>query len=415
MKKFFGNWFLILVALAIILRIFLATVTLHSDLWAFDFASGYFSQGVVNIYEKLHNLPLDYGVAKFYGTDFFTWPPLTYFLLGSLHFILTPFFDAEFFKLTFTNLELATKDPGLFRQIFLLKLPYFLFDLGILILLVKIFREKRQKILAAAFWLLNPVALYSTFMIGQFDVIPTFFVVLATFLALRRKHDLALLSLGIGGALKIFPLLLILPAVLVLERNFRQRVKLLILGFAPFVITILPFLGSEAFRAVALFSAQSQKLLFAEIMVSGAEGVSLVVLGYFLILAIVSKFYGQQNLWRVFLLVFLLIFSLTNFHPQWFIWITPFLIITLIYNFATWPQILLIFLSFAGITLLFEPSLSFGLFSTLNSNLANFDLSKTISVYFDVFQLKTILRSILAAASLWLGLKTLYFSDFARK
>ena len=415
MKNFFKNWFFYTAVLGVILRIFLSVTTLHSDLWAFNFAAGFFNQGVLNIYEKLHNLPLNVGVARFYGTDFFTWPPLTYFLLGTLHFILTPFFDAQFFNLTFRNLEVASRDTGLFRHIFLLKLPYFLFDFGILILLIKLFKEKRQKILAAIFWLFNPVALYSTFMVGQFDVIPTFFVVMAVFLALKKKPELALLSLGVGGATKIFPLLLILPTVLVLEKNLWKRLKLVILGLAPFVITVLPFLGSSAFRSVALFSAQSQKLLFATINVSGAEGISLAILGYFLILAISGKFAGSQHLWRVFLFVFLLIFSLSNFHPQWFIWITPFLIIALVYSFSFWPQILLIFLSFVGITLLFEPSLSIGLFSPLNSTLSQINLAKTVSPHFDIFQLKTILRSILAAASFWLGVKVFYFSNLVKK
>lgn len=410
MKRLSNSFYFKILLVGLLIRFFLMAVTFHSDLLAFHYSGFAFADNfVLNIYEYLHNPPQN---IRLYGTDFFTWPPLAYFLLGVFFVILKPFFNLEFTQnLTpenlFTNSEI-------FKHLFLLKIPYLVFDLAAAFVILKLFSKEPEKKQIFSLWIFNPVSLYSAYMIGQFDIIPTFFVILALYFATKNRV-FSLLSLGVGGALKIFPLLLILPAALILEKNFRQRLKLLILGFAPFVLTILPFLGSQAFRSVALFSAQSQKLLFATINVSGAEGISLAILGYFLILVISEKFAGGQNLWKIFVFTFLLIFSLTNFHPQWFIWITPFLIIALIFSFSFWPQILLIFLSFAAITLLFEPSLSFGLFSPLNSSLNQINLAKTIAPYFDIFQLKTILRSILTASSFWLAVRVFYFPDFAKR
>jgi len=99
----------------------------------------------------------------------------------------------------------------------------------------------------------------------------------------------------------------------------------------------------------------------------------------------------------------LLFFSVTHYHPQWFLWITPFLFLFLVGNF--YKRILLVVILFVcwfGITLLFESSLSYGLFNPLLP-----DLNQTISLsdipgkYTNIFQFKSLVRSIFAGVSLF--------------
>lgn len=390
-----------LIFAAIILRLILASTTFHPDLLAFHFANFAFAdQFILNIYDYLHNPPLNSPI-RLYGTDFFTWPPLAYFLLGFLTLLTKPLFNIEFARLLSPENLFASSE--IFRHLLLLKLPYLLFDLLAAFFLVKLFKDDKQKKWALYLWLFNPVLLYATYMIGQFDVIPTFFVVLSLFLAQQSKSKLALLSLGFGGALKMFPLLLVPFASVILGKKVSEKISLLALGFAPFVISILPFLSSEAFRSVSLFSAQSQKLLFAGVNVSGADILYLFLI-FFILLFFYSLKYGElQNLWKFFFCVLLLFFALTNFHPQWFLWITPFLIIFFIREREIWIYSLILLLTYVGIVLLFEPSLSIGLFSPIFPELSNTPgISTIVAKYFAPTQLSSILRSIFAASAIWI-------------
>jgi hypothetical protein len=150
-----------------------------------------------------------------------------------------------------------------------------------------------------------------------------------------------------------------------------------------------------------VFSPKSQKMLFMNLPVSGAEG----IFPFIFLLAIIYfySFYSKKMfpLTIYILSILLLILSITHYHPQWFLWATPFLIWELVENnFENWLLVFIIFMSWVAITLFFEPSLSVGLFSPLNPDLQNAKgLTEIFSKYFDVFQIKSIIRSVFAAAS----------------
>lgn len=409
MKNISSNsWFLKIFILGLLIRFFLMATNFHPDLLAFHYAGLAFADRfVLNIYEYLHTLPEE-STIRLYGTDFFTWPPLTYFLLGFFTLILKPLFNLDFSRnLTPENLFL---NPEIFRHLFLLKVPYLLFDIFAAIILLKLFSKENEKRLVFFLWMFNPVTLYSSYMIGQFDIIPTFFVILAIFLAQKGKNALSLFSLGIGGALKVFPLLLVPFAAVILGRKASEKLSLFSFGLLPFFLTILPFMSSQAFRSVALFSTQSQKLLFAGINVSGADILYLFIIFYLLLLFYTFRFGEFSNLWKFFLAVFLLFFSLTNYHPQWFLWITPLFIIWIAKSPKEWFYPSSLFLLFVGIALLFEPSLSIGLFAPLSPSLGEVQgLSSFVSKFFPPSQASSILRSIFAAFSIWITLDLLLF------
>ena len=72
------------------------------------------------------------------------------------------------------NFSSTLGNPQLNLLLLLLKLPYFFFDIAIAYLLMGIFKEEKTKKWAFALWMFNPVNLYATYMVGQFDIIPTF-------------------------------------------------------------------------------------------------------------------------------------------------------------------------------------------------------------------------------------------------
>ena len=182
--KTLKSWWFPWIAIGIIIRLAIAAITVHPDLWALNF-SGYLLafKGVPNIYDYLASLSPAHEWSKLYGPAVFSYPPLAYFLLGGLMFLLRPFINFSFLE-WFTNHSLvdSLNNPAIFHHLFLLKLPYLFFDLGVAFLLLKFFGQAKQKKLALLLWLFNPLALYTSFMVSQFDIIPVFFVYKASIL-----------------------------------------------------------------------------------------------------------------------------------------------------------------------------------------------------------------------------------------
>jgi len=391
-------WVVLLVGL--IVRLVLMPVTFHPDLWAISFSQYFFAyKGIINIYDFLASLPASSVLVANYGQNFFTYPPLAYFTLGFFGFLLRPLFNADFFGNLAGRLPNVYSDSRLYWHLFLTKLPYLFFDFGILVLLTDFFEDKKKKVAVALLWSFNPLVLYTSFMIGQFDIIPVFFVILSLFLVKKNHLFWAAFSLGVGGAYKMFPLFFLPFLVISAGKNFKDKLKYFFIGLFPYFVSILPFISSPVFRQTVLFSDQSQKMLFAKIPVSAAEYLSIFVVLYIFLLGI--SICRKFELWKWFLSVMMMFFSVTHYHPQWFLWLTPFLIIFWIEypDYKIFPITLLA--CWFLIMLFFEPSLSIGLFAPLSSSLSQtVPLSISFSKFYDVFQFKSVVRSIFAGVSI---------------
>lgn len=355
------NLYFIIIA-AVLLRLILSLTTYHSDMAVFDLAGKLVASGnLLNLYDFSSDSAV------------FNYPPAIYFFHGLVRFLFN----------------------GLFGSLFL-KLPYLIFDLLTGYILWKLFDSPKKSLLALTLWMFNPVSLYATYMMGQFDIIPTFFTTLSIYLAGRRRLQWAALSLGFGIAFKIFPVFLIIPLV-ILARNYQERLKLGILALAPYLLSIIPFLPSDSFRATALFAGQSSKSLYANIPVSGGEAIILFPAFLLLFYLIIWVKKIRIDLWKMYAIALLLFFIFTHFHPQWLIWLTPFLIIDLVGDgFKKLIPVLLIFFSWFGSLFFFDPSLSIGMFAPLPGIfvLMNLNLDYNLS--------RSILQTIFASASLYL-------------
>lgn len=400
-----NKWWWKVLLIGVLLRVFLMPVTFHPDLWGHSFVAYFFAyKGEVNIYDFLLKLPDDYPLVKNFGVgDIFIYPPLTYFTLGFFRILVKPFADPNFIPWLMENTSNVLNYRGLGLQIFLFKFPYLFIDITTAFLLSSLFDDFKKKKQAFILWMFNPLTLYATFMMGQLDILPVLFTVLTCYLIKNKKFVYALIALGIGGSYKMYPLLLIPPAAFLLGDTFKLKIKLLLAGFIPFILTIMPFLNSAGFRQMVLFGPKNQKMLFMNWPLSGAEKIYPFVL--ILVFIYLYSYYSKKRvaIEIYFLSILLLIFSVTHFHPQWFLWVTPFIIWTLVKNSFKGVEIaILMFLSWFVITLFFEPSLSIGLFAPLWHNLANAKgLTEIFSKYTDVFQFKSIVRSAFAGASIY--------------
>jgi len=397
-----------ILALGVILRLVLMPITLHPDLLGHSFSAYFLAyEGKINLYETLAKLPADHPLVKNFGvSDIFIYPPLTYYTLGLFRILVKPLADPNFIPWLWSNLSQIHSYPCLFEQLFLFKLPYLFLDVGLAFLLMALFTEPKQKKLAFAFWMLNPLAIYVTFMIGQLDLLPTFFTVLSLFLFKRKKIYWSAVAMGVAASYKMYPLFLLFPLAFLGSEKLFERLKIVAVGLAPFVFFIAPYLGSAAFRA-QVFSPKSQKMLYMGWPLSGAEVVYpfVIFVGLIYFLAYYSR--RKIDLAVYFLAILLITFSVTHFHPQWFLWVMPFLIWELIENqFKNWVLTAVILSSWLIITLFFEPSLSYGLFNPIWPQLDKaVGLSEIVGRYTNIYQLKSLVRSVLAASSAFLVIK----------
>lgn len=396
--------------IGLLIRLALMPFTVHPDLWGHSFVAYFFAyKHIFNIYDYLLSLPANHPLVTNFGVaDIFIYPPLTYFTFGAFRLIVKPFIDPNFIPWLMENVSYFYLHNQINQIIFLFKLPYLFLDVFMAYVFSNLFEKEKNKKLAFVLWMFNPVAIYVSFMVGQFDLIPVFFVILSLFFVKKQKYWYSMLMLGIGGSYKIFPLLFIPVAAFLFSKNLFLRLKYILVGLFPFIVSISPFIFSSAFRYMA-FSPKSQKMLFLSFNISGAEVLYPFIVLLFLVYLYYFYFFAnnQKNilskLMNSYLVILLLIFSITHYHPQWFLWITPFLIYFYIKNKEYWLLILGFFVIWIFITLMFEASLSYGLFSPLYPNLQNAkSLSFYLSKYFEVNQITSIVRSIFASMAIYI-------------
>jgi hypothetical protein len=93
---------------------------------------------------------------------------------------------------------LFVSDPGVYRTLFLLKVPYLAFDMATACLMYGWMENQGRKWVALGFWLFNPITLYVFYLFGRYESIPLFFIALTVFLTSRQKWGWAGLAFGIG-------------------------------------------------------------------------------------------------------------------------------------------------------------------------------------------------------------------------
>ncbi|HRT39946.1 MAG TPA: glycosyltransferase 87 family protein [Candidatus Woesebacteria bacterium] len=287
----------------------------HPDIKSQYFHFQFLSQGVINIYDHIDNnknqLPYH---------DTFNYPPLAYYTFGLINITLKPFLPADFSQ--------WINDWGMNQNnyshlpifMFVLKLPYLVLDVLMAVVLLKIFKDER----VFKFWLFNPISIYLIYILGNFDILPTFLSLLA-FLFLSQERDFwAFFTLGLSIALKAYAFIFV-PFFLFYRRFSVKNIFYLSI---PILVTILPFIFQPVFLNSFMGSGLTQKILENKIF-----NLPVFPLIYFFIFI---QYFCAKNKPKAFLksilYTFLFFFALVKFHPQWLIWFFPFLIPSIIAN-----------------------------------------------------------------------------------
>ena len=380
--------FFFLLGLGFIIRLILMPISTHSDLFSLNFYPPLLIEnGIWDVYSYLEEK----------SPKLFYYPPLTYYIFAAFQFSYTFFSDSfipwmnelrslneEGFKGQAPDYIIKTNNSNIFKDLFLAKVPYLLFDILAVVVLLNFAKRKIINSKNVIIWILNPILIYNAYIFGHFDIIPIFFILLAFYFLSKNKYYLSIFILVIAAAYKIYPLLFALPIIMVYGKSPKEYFKLGIILSLPFIISLSPTLISDPKIAIfaftkKLFNFYHKNLSEWEIY-SNAFKYSLIIFSYFLLL-IFCKFSKLKNRWYLcvgtgLITVLLLLTLVYRAHFHYLIWTAPFLVLWFKQTKKLVLLILILSLSYASYkTLAYQ--LQLGLFSPLNpeffSNLPTFN------------------------------------------
>ena len=395
-------WFLKWLALGVLIRLLLMPIAVHGDLMNWSWFAHYVSLGHLDIYQyALEHYPdISHSVDA---------PPLYYLFTGAWEYILS-----QLHLLNITNWDSAWSISNLNRSIFLFKMPYLVLDLLSGCIIVKLV-DNHHKEFAFALWILNPVVIYVSYIFGQIDIIPTFFVILALYYAKKSISNtatssdntinfdaiLSVLALGIGACFKNYPLLL-LPVIIVVlgNKNLIKSLKLATFGFGPYIIMLVPFARSISFFLLGGGSQYILNFLFN----IGITHMYIFLVVYFAILFYLIYIEKKQSfdvIWKYCFAIVTLLYISALWLPQWYTWIMPFVILAVVKYHKLLKLYFVQIAFFSFYILWWGNSLGAGLFSPINPIFNEFEgMNELISSIYPYNKLLGIFYSLFIVVSL---------------
>ena len=162
------------IVISLIIRLSLMPISVHSDLFSINnYPPLLVHQNVWDVYSYIDRTK----------PSLFFYPPLSYYLIGTFQyfdqFISDSFFNwmdaqrtlyEQGFKGQAAQYIIATPNPHIFRDLFLAKIPYLVFDIFSLIILWQFVKKKIITKWVLALWLFNPALLYNSYIFGHLDI-----------------------------------------------------------------------------------------------------------------------------------------------------------------------------------------------------------------------------------------------------
>ncbi|MCI4351262.1 MAG: hypothetical protein L3K15_07105 [Thermoplasmata archaeon] len=307
-------------------------------------------------------------------------PPPIFYLSGGFELLFSPLISPDLTSLftagasytpSLTLQNLATGAPGINVAVAIFKLPYLIADFAVVLVLPRFFSTDRPAFRAMILWWFNPVSIFISYVVGQYDVIAVAFLVVAFYGVVRDRRNLTLVALGLATFFQVFSLLA-LPFILIywVRAAPARREKVRRATFA--VISQVVALGA-VFLLARLQSAyyESANLalsgndvngffgtvvynrdMVAQPLVGGIitflgysarfpisdalpDAILIVVLLYALLLFLAQRAprSSPDQVWLFTLGAFLIFYAFSGFLVQWVLWAQPFLIFVMVNDF----------------------------------------------------------------------------------
>lgn len=222
-----------------------------------------------------------------------------------------------------------------YRTLFLLKLPYLLFDLGCAYLLYKMGSDRLSSRRIFTFWWLNPIVIFAVYIFGRHEVIALFLIVLSLFLIKQEKYILGILTLVLAMAIRYYAIFLLPFFIFSIYPTWRKRLILLFAGIL-FLLAI-NLLGLVLFGFIDIGSLvnlpHSNYLLSLKLPIAPWDNLYIFPMVYILLLLhrIYNLECNQDSLVRYSLVVLLILFATaySGQSPHYWTWFLPLLAVVI--------------------------------------------------------------------------------------
>lgn|GEM_PF-5897576 len=292
----------------------------HNDLLKNSFVSNEIALGHFNVYAYFAALR----GLRHLGTPM---PPLFYLITaGYLKILMLLHLNPLTGSSQSVYPETLEAGPGLPIDLLLLKLPNIVALLaGVPLIRSLASRTDGDRLVSSSLWLASPVILVGALMQGQNDLFAGLLLGLALWAYRRDNPWWTMLLLGLGAGLKTYVLLLVpVTAILLSGRRVPRALALLLAGVAPFVLSLVPFLGPPLVRR--LFFAHDAGTVLASFHVLHRP-LDLWPVLYVVVLALAWRFSRRDvepaQLAAVWLIAGLSLFVASWWLPQWLMWLVP--------------------------------------------------------------------------------------------
>lgn len=398
MFQLFIKKYLPIIVLAVLIRMAVMPFYFHPDLKTINFQASFLKQGVFNIYSYLpahkQELSIKEGFAYF---------PLTYFFFGGYQILATPVFGEQFNDWLKNPSAQVTESVGVYRYLFLLKIPYLVFDIALAFVLMNFFIDEGQRRKILLLWLLNPFSIALIYLYSNFDVIPAFITMCSLLLAQKRKLALASLLLGLGAGFKVYPLLFF-PFLLLYAKSYKQALVMALSCLGTVALILAPFAISSGFKESIFASGITDRIAKSGFSIGYGETILIFPVAFtaLLLSALLEKNLKLDTLWKLYLTVLLLLFSFINFHISWILWVMPLFAMVFVYDKKYRIPTTALTMMACSIPLLFNDKyMSVSLLSPISSLYTTLPIPFTILQFIhDPYEIQSVIHSLFAGTSL---------------
>jgi uridine kinase len=210
-----------------------------------------------------------------------------------------------------------------------LKIPLLLADLGILLIVSQWVLNKKHIIYFLILYWLSPVTIFISYIHGQLDVIPIFFLIVSLNLLFKKKYLGSAALIGFSLATKTMILILIpLLFSYLLVQKFRYR-QIFLFGLtllSAFMVINLPFFFQPGLFEVVFQNSEQGKLFSTFLKVDDLE-IFIIPFIYLIVFVIsLNIFSYSRDLFLMFIgFAFATVLSFVIPSPGWYFWVVPFL------------------------------------------------------------------------------------------
>ena len=217
---------------------------------------------------------------------------------------------------------------SVFLRNLIFKLPLLIFDL------IGYFLYRKMNIrfkYVYIFYFCSPVILYSTYIHGQLDIIPTTLLLIAVYFVTnwRRKYNLVyagvFLGLSLSTKLHIIAAVPIIFLYIAVKKGYMEALKSMLIAAVVIALFYLPFGGSGIINTVIMNREQS--LLFSVKLDYGTTQVliPIVVLLVIYFKTYDLKYFSKDLLISMLGMLFAVFLIIIPPMPGWFVWVVPFI------------------------------------------------------------------------------------------